>query len=120
MSILSPLPAEVFAVPRDRKSYLQPLTDCYLSALDVEEPSLDLQSLVPRSYYTLTSPDVRQPLPTYGENARDPWTDPFYGTGRAMSEVGSGVATISTSAAKDTENSTTSEMPAPVSSSTTS
>jgi hypothetical protein len=89
MSILSPLPAEVFAVPRDRKSYLQPLTDCYLSALDVEEPSLDLQSLVPRSYYTLTSPDVRQPLPTYGENARDPWTDPFYGTGRAMSEVGS-------------------------------
>jgi len=89
MSILSPLPAEVFAVPRDRKSYLQPLTDCYLSALDVEEPQLDLQSLVPRSYYTLTSPDVAQPPPTYGGTARDPWTDPFYGTGRAMSEVGS-------------------------------
>ena len=89
MSILSPLPAEVFAVPRDRKSYLQPLTDCYLSALDAEEPELDLQSLVPRSYYTLTSPDVAQPPTTYGSTARDPWTDPFYGTGRAMSEVGS-------------------------------
>ena len=35
-----------------------------------------------------------------------------------MSEVGSGVATTSTSEARDTANSTTSEIPAPVSSST--
>ncbi|MEJ7592566.1 MAG: hypothetical protein WKF77_13520 [Planctomycetaceae bacterium] len=88
-AILSPLPAEVFAVPRDRKSYLQPLTDSYLSVLDVEERPLDLQSLVPRSYYSLTTPDVARSPATPGSTARDPWTDPFYGTGRAMSEVGS-------------------------------
>jgi hypothetical protein len=89
LSILSPLPAEVFAVPRDRKSYLQPLTDCYLSVLDVEEPTLDLQSLVPRSYYTLTGPEVAQPKSASEGSARDPWQDPFYGTGRSMSQVGS-------------------------------
>ncbi|MEZ6032319.1 MAG: hypothetical protein R3C17_04445 [Planctomycetaceae bacterium] len=89
LSILSPLPAEVFAVPRDRKSYLQPLTDCYLSVLDVEEPTLDLQSLVPRSYYTLTGPEVAPPKSAPEGSARDPWQDPFYGTGRSMSQVGS-------------------------------
>ena len=96
MAILSPLPDEVFAVPRDRKSYLQPLTDCYLSALDVEEPQLDLQSLVPRSYRTLTGlssdsdsmRDTGQATSSVG-TARDPWTDPFYGTGRSLSQVGS-------------------------------
>ena len=88
-AILSPLPAEVFAVPRDRKSYLQPLTDSYLSVIDVEERQLDLQSLVPRSYYSLATPDVARSPTTPGSTARDPWTDPFYGTGRAMSEVGS-------------------------------
>ena len=88
-AILSPLPAEVFAVPRDRKSYLQPLTDSYLSVIDVEERQLDLQSLVPRSYYSLTPPDVARSPTTPGSTARDPWIDPFYGTGRAMSEVGS-------------------------------
>ena len=88
-AILSPLPAEVFAVPRDRKSYLQPLTDSYLSVIDVEEQQLDFQSLVPRSYYSLTTPDVARAPATSGSTARDPWTDPFYGTGRAMKEVGS-------------------------------
>ena len=88
-AILSPLPTEVFAVPRDRKSYLQPLTDCYLSILDVEEPQLDFQSLVPRTSYSLTAPDVARSPTTNSGTARDPWTDPFYGTGRAISEVGS-------------------------------
>ncbi len=96
IAILSPLPDEVFAVPRDRKSYLQPLTDCYLSALDVEEPTLDLQSLVPRSSRTLTGTDSdREFRRDAGQStsstgtARDPWTDPFYGTGRTLSQVGS-------------------------------
>ncbi|MDA1231350.1 MAG: hypothetical protein O2856_11300, partial [Planctomycetota bacterium] len=97
IAILSPLPDEVFAVPRDRKSYLQPLTDSYLSALDVEEPQLDLQSLVPRSCKTLTgynsgtTTTFEQGLPPTGSRgvARDPWSDPFYGTGRSLSQVGS-------------------------------
>ncbi len=96
IAILSPLPDEVFAVPRDRKSYLQPLTDCYLSALNVEEPKLDLQSLVPRSYPTLSGLTSDRESSRYtGQstssdgNARDPWTDPFYGTGRSLSQVGS-------------------------------
>ncbi len=87
-AILSPLPAEVFAVPRDRKSYLQPLTDSYLSVIDVEERQLDLQSVVPRFYHSLTTPDVARSPTTPRSTARDPWTDPFYGTGRAMSQVG--------------------------------
>ena len=88
-AILSPLPDEVFAVPRDRRSYLRPLTDCYLSVLDVEEPQLDLQNLVPRARYTLTRPDAKSPPDIRSGDSHDPWTDPFYGTGRTMSEVGS-------------------------------
>ena len=96
IAILSPLPDEVFAVPRDRKSYLQPLTDCYLSALDVEEPQLEFQNMVPRSYRTVTGTDSdRDAIRDTGQltnssgTARDPWTDPFYGTGRSLSQVGS-------------------------------
>ncbi|HQZ65994.1 MAG TPA: hypothetical protein PLY87_12990 [Planctomycetaceae bacterium] len=90
IAILSPLPDEVFAVPRNRKSYLQPLTDCYLSILDVEEPQLEFEGLVPRSYRILTE-NITPELPPLSDSSggvRDPWTDPFYGTGRQLSEVG--------------------------------
>lgn len=85
LAIMSPLPKEVFAVPRDRRSYLQPLTDAYLSELNTEAPEIRFDNLLPKTQFWLTQPeaDTRQP-----ETARDPWADPFYGTGRQMSRVG--------------------------------
>ncbi len=85
LAIMSPLPKEVFAVPRDRRSYLQPLTDAYLSELNTDAPEIRFDNLLPKTQFWLTQPeeDTRQ-----RETARDPWADPFYGTGRQMSRVG--------------------------------
>lgn len=87
IAIMSPIPPEVFGVPRDRRTYLQPLTNAYLSELDVESPEADFQGLAPRTAYWLSrpAPDLHSAGP--GE-AKDPWVDPFYGTGRQMSRIG--------------------------------
>lgn len=86
IAIMSPLPAEVFAVPRDRRTYLQPLTDAYLSSLDVDAPEVQFETIVPETRYWLTQPQP-EASPSRG-TTRDPWTDPFYGTGRQMSRIG--------------------------------
>lgn len=88
IAIMSPLPDEVFAIPRDRKSYLQPLTDAYLSELDVDAPEVRFDDVAPRTEYWLSR---SAPAPTGSSGtteARDPWADPFYGTGRQMSRIG--------------------------------
>ncbi len=87
LAIMSPLPEEVFAVPRDRRTYLHPLTDAYLSELNVDAPEVSFESVAPRNAYWLS----RQPLepePTPASGPKDPWSDPFYGTGRQMSRIG--------------------------------
>jgi hypothetical protein len=85
LAIMSPLPKEVFAVPRDRRSYLQPLTDAYLSELNTEPPEIRFDELLPKTRFWLTQPEEE---PRQREAGRDPWEDPFYGTGRQMSRVG--------------------------------
>lgn len=86
LAILSPLPDEVFRIPRDRKSYLRLLTDSYLTELDVEEPRTDFNKLAPRTVMRLTAPPKEE---TRSETkARDPWTNPFSGTGRTISRTG--------------------------------
>ncbi len=87
IAIMSPIPEEVFAVPRDRRTYLQPLTNAYLSELDVNAPEADFQDLAPRTAYWLSRPAPDPLSPGPGE-AKDPWVDPFYGTGRQMSRIG--------------------------------
>jgi len=87
LAIMSPLPEEVFAVPRGRRSYLQPLTNSYLSELDASEPQVTFDDLVPRTAFRLSGP-VREPERSSARDTRDPWADPFYGTGRQMSRVG--------------------------------
>ncbi len=87
IAILSPLPKEVFAVPRHRRSYLQPLTDSYLSILDVDAPGVSFDGILPQTAFRLTRPDETATAVARGP-ARDPWTDPFYGTGRRLSRTG--------------------------------
>lgn len=86
LAILSPLPDEVFRIPRDRKSYLRLLTDSYLTELDVEEPRTDFQKLAPRTVMRLTAPPKEQPRNE--TKSRDPWMNPFSGTGRTISRTG--------------------------------
>ena len=56
LAIMSPLPDEVFAVPRDRRSYLRPLTNSYLSELDTNEPQVSFDDLAPRTVNWLSRP----------------------------------------------------------------
>ena len=88
IAIMSPLPAEVFAIPRDRKSYLQPLTDAYLTELDVEAPDVRFDEVAPRTQYWLSRSAPVATGSSGTSEARDPWADPFYGTGRQMSRIG--------------------------------
>lgn len=90
LAILSPVPEELFRIPRDRRSYLRPVTDATLSLLDVDAPETRFDDIVPRTVFRLTGqapvvPDRKAP-----EEARDPWLDPFRGTGRRMSRVAPG------------------------------
>lgn len=114
LTMLSPIPAELFRVPRDRRHWLQLLTDASLSVLDVENPQVSFEGLMPETQYRLTA---SPPLPTSlkpasetaaaaipksvrgratgvnrneersGEETADPWSDPFRGTGRRISRV---------------------------------
>ena len=86
LAILSPLPDEVFRIPRDRKSYLRLLTDSYLTELDVEQPRTDFQKLAPRTVMRLTAPTKEEPRSE--SKSRDPWMNPFTGTGRTISRTG--------------------------------
>ncbi len=86
LAILSPLPDEVFKIPRDRKSYLRLLTDSYLTELDVEEPRTDFNKLAPRTVMRLTAPPKEEARKD--TKARDPWANPFTGTGRTISRTG--------------------------------
>ncbi len=86
IAVMSPVPEELFAVPRDRSTYLQPLTDALFARLKVSDFSTGFDHL--QSAETLardlvvpysTSP-VSAPSAWKG-TARDPWQDPFSGTG---------------------------------------
>lgn len=87
LAIMSPMPEEVFAVPRGRRAYLQPLTNSYLSELDASAPDVTFDNLVPRTAFRLSAP-AKEPESSSARNTGDPWADPFYGTGRQMSRVG--------------------------------
>ena len=88
IAIMSPLPDEVFAIPRDRKSYLQPLTDAYLTELDIDAPQVRFDDVAPRTEYWLSRSAPATTGTSGTVEARDPWADPFYGTGRQMSRIG--------------------------------
>jgi hypothetical protein len=120
LTMLSPIPAELFRVPRDRRHWMQLVTDASLSVLDVENPVVTFESLTPATQYRLTSPSpASQPSatisPTAGrssavsgsptrpsggveDESADPWSDPFRGTGRRISRAGEASAARRSSA----------------------
>lgn len=95
LTILSPIPAELFRVPRDRRHWLQLVTDASLSMMDVDAPRLSFENVVPQTQFRLTraaeqpppAPVRREPDRDADEPTRDPWEDPFRGTGRRLSRV---------------------------------
>ena len=87
IAIMSPLPEEVFAIPRERRTYLQPLTDAYLTELNVDEPQVHFEDVAPRTAYWLSRP-AEDASASRSTEARDPWGDPFLGTGRQLSRIG--------------------------------
>ncbi|MFM7059399.1 MAG: hypothetical protein ACKO2P_21005 [Planctomycetota bacterium] len=103
LTMLSPIPAELFRVPRERRHWLQLVTDASLSLLDVEPPRVSFDNVQPQTHFRLTRPlDQPQSDPLSSarslgreqererdteEPTRDPWEDPFRGTGRRLSRV---------------------------------
>ena len=116
VAVMTPVPDELFAVPRDRSSYFRPVTGAMFSdlnfseglALDDSLPSLDPR---PHAAFTASTHAARIPAPTdplftdtsvtdplatdmpgvvwQGESG-DPWKDPFRGTGISPTRIGSG------------------------------
>ncbi|MCA9057450.1 MAG: hypothetical protein KDA85_03090 [Planctomycetaceae bacterium] len=80
IAILSPVPEGLFAVPRGRQSYLRPITDTMFSdmnVLDVGNTFERMKSAVREQTIAGGNP-VNTGVPV---EARDPWSDPFRGTG---------------------------------------
>lgn len=112
LTMLSPIPAELFRVPRERRHWLNLVTDASLSTLDVEPPRVSFEHVEPQTQYRLTgsagqaSADgfsaererggerdrQREREQDADEPTRDPWEDPFRGTGRRLSRVRDAVA----------------------------
>lgn len=99
-AMLSPIPVELFRIPRDRRSYANLLTDSTLSRLDTEPPQPEFHRLAARTVFRLTGAgggDLEAAgvgsAGTAADSNRDagppgdPWGDPFEGTGRRLSQV---------------------------------
>jgi len=107
LAILSPIPDELFRVPRDRRSYLSLVTDATLATMDVSPEQTPFEKLAIRTVFRLTGGsdgsssagpvsrgDGGRSIPA--EEARDPWADPFRGTGRTLSRVRSAISAAGT------------------------
>lgn len=116
LTILSPIPAELFRVPRDRRHWLQLVTDASLSMIDVDAPQVSFENVVPQTQFRLTrpaeqsppAPARKEPDRDADEPTRDPWEDPFRGTGRRLSRVRDAASrTAGGAAAAESETRTT-------------
>ncbi len=95
-AMLSPIPVELFRIPRDRRSYAQLQTDSTLARLDAPVPDVSFERISMPTVFRLTAADVsRESRSDQGQSKpgtddaapRDPWGDPFAGTGRRLSQV---------------------------------
>ncbi len=93
-AMLSPIPVELFRIPRDRRSYAQLQTDSTLARIDAPVPDVHFDGISLPTVFRLTAPeDARskqsdaERLPADAAETRDPWKDPFAGTGRRLSRV---------------------------------
>lgn len=102
LAILSPIPEALFRIPRDRRSYLRPVTDATLSLLDVDAPQARFDDLVPRTQFRLTGQAPEEERGSVRDDARDPWQDPFRGTGRQLSRVLPGESRVRKSVTEET------------------
>lgn len=84
IAVLSPVPEEFFAIPRERRSYLRPVTGALFEGLQYENNSLELSRLQP---VPVPRPTPAPPKHRSEDRAIDPWRDPFAGTGTAPRRI---------------------------------
>jgi hypothetical protein len=84
IAVLSPVPEEFFAIPRERHTYLRPISGGIFSGVDYQADSTDFKRLAIREPRRRIQP-VEEPQPA--GPARDPWRDPFADTGTAPSTL---------------------------------
>lgn len=112
IAVMSPVPEEFFAVPRDRSTYLRLISDSSFSGLPVADHTPGFDGLnVPAVHHRsvgLPFADRLEPSEWRGE-ARDPWLDPFRGTGIHPVRPGSRVRERGTSARKSSSRDSASE-----------
>ncbi|MCA9037546.1 MAG: hypothetical protein KDA91_20570 [Planctomycetaceae bacterium] len=84
LAVTTPVPQEFFAVPRDRATYLRPISNAAFAGLTIHNPATSFEALTEVPARRQTQPRPTTPAPTsWPTDGRDPWQDPFYGTGIA-------------------------------------
>jgi hypothetical protein len=88
IAVLSPVPEEFFAIPRERQSYLRPISGGVFAGVDFVSDTLHFESLHFESLQVGRPQPRRQPKPEpdYPRAAADPWRHPFADTGTAPTE----------------------------------
>lgn len=134
LTMLSPIPGELFRVPRERRHWLNLVTDASLSMLDVEPPRVSFENVEPQTQYRLTRSAGEPPTERVSaerqrsgdrdrlrereqdadEPTRDPWEDPFRGTGRRLSRVRDAAAAANPVASLITPPTPTPPTPPPI------
>lgn len=89
LAVMTPVPEEFFAVPRERSTYLRPISESLFASLEVLEHPGGFGHL-----QTASATVTQQALPRELEaewlrKAGDPWVDPFRGTGIEPTRPGS-------------------------------
>ena len=84
IAVSTPVPEEFFAVPRDRATYLRPISDAAFTQLRIEDRATGFENLASFSPKRLQRPQPDRASSTaWPVEGRDPWDDPFHGTGIA-------------------------------------
>ena len=82
IAVSTPVPEEFFAVPRDRATYLRPISDAAFTQLRIEDRATGFENLASFSPRRSQLPLPDRPTSTaWPVEGRDPWDDPFHGTG---------------------------------------
>jgi hypothetical protein len=86
IAVLSPVPEQFFGVPRDRSSYIRPISDTLFSDVDCLDSDLHV-SFEHLGGGSSASLSETVSASEWRREARDPWQDPFRGTGLEPTRV---------------------------------
>lgn len=91
VAVMTPVPAEFFAVPRDRSTYLRPISESLFASLEVLDHPRGFEQLQLAAPFVTQRAMPRELDAEWQQRSGDPWQDPFRGTGIQPTRPGSKV-----------------------------